>query len=265
MSSPRPTLDARSNPLSAMHPRRHSSTPPKESAMRSPFQRLTIGSAVALACTAWCAPALAQTSANWGYTDLGAVDGSFIGPVPFADTGYGIGQAFAQTSSSGSFSYSGSTIADVSALNGNSGGSFYVNAAGQVAGESYSSGGTTEQAFLYSGGKFSTIGSLGGDSTYVTGLNASGEVIGYGNEAGNASTHAFTYSNGKITDLKTLGGSTSSAVAINASGEVVGNSNTSGDAASHAFLYNGGGLVDLGTLGGTSSSATAINAAGMVI
>ena len=229
--------------------------------MTSTFLRSPFASALFLAGACACLPASADSGTGWGYTDLGALDGSFVGPLPPSATGYGIGQGFVASGGIGTFSYSGSSIADASALNGTSGGSYYVNAAGMVAGQDS----TSSQAFLYADGKFNPLGSLGGNGTYVTGMNASGEVVGYGNEAGNASTHAFTYTGGRITDLKTLGGTTSSAIAVNNAGQVVGNSNISGDAASHAFLYAQGGMTDLGTLGGTSSGAVAINGSGIVI
>jgi probable HAF family extracellular repeat protein len=159
------------------------------------MNRSLVGAAVLLICTAWSVPA-AAVPINWGFTDLGSIDGSFVGPVPLASTAIGIGQAFVARGGVGSFSYSGSTIADLSSLDGASGGSFFVNAAGQVAGQSYGGLGASTQAFLYSGHAFTNVGSLGGNSTYVTGLNASGEVVGYSAKAGNASTHAFSYANG---------------------------------------------------------------------
>ena len=229
--------------------------------MRSTFLRSPLAAAFFLSGACVCAPASADSGTGWGYTDLGALDGSFVGPLPPSATGYGIGQAFAASGGVGAFSYSGSSIADASALNGASGGSYYVNAAGMVAGQ----GSSPSQAFLYADGKFNPLGSLGGTGTYVTGMNASGAVVGYGNEAGNASTHAFAYTGGRITDLKTLGGTSSSAIAVNNAGQVTGNSNISGDAASHAFLYAQGGMTDLGTLGGTTSAAIAINGSGIVI
>ena len=229
--------------------------------MRSTPPRSSLAAALFLAGAFFSVPASADGATGWGYTDLGALDGSFIGPLPPSATGYGIGQAFAANGGVGTFSYSGSSIADLSALNGASGGSYYINAAGMVAGQDSAS----SPAFLYADGKFSPLGSLGGSGTYVTGMNASGEVVGYGNEAGNASTHAFSYAGGRIVDLKTLGGTSSSAIAVNNAGQVVGNSNTSGDAASHAFLYDQGGMVDLGTLGGRSSAAVAINGSGITI
>ena len=233
--------------------------------MRSPIQRPAVAGVVLLACAAWCAPGFAQTSGGWGYTDLGALDGSFIGPVSPASSGLGIGKAFTAGGSTGSFSYSGSSISDLGAVNGTSGGSFYVNAAGQVAGQSYAGSGASTQAFFYANGKFNTIGSLGGSSSSATAINAAGVVIGNSTLSGNAARHAFEYVGGSMIDIGTFGGTNSTAVAVNSAGAVIGNATTAGNGATHAFIFADGKLTDLGTLGGTNSYALGMDSFGDVI
>ena len=164
-----------------------------------------------------------------------------------------------------------------------------INASGQVAGDSYTTGDIFHHAFLYTGTPGSggvmhdlgTLGTLGGPGTLTSthsqafAVNASGQVAGNSYWATSLGVnHAFRYSGtpgsgGAMADLGTLGGTNSAASGINASGQVVGSSWTTGDATEHAFRYtgtpgSGGAMVDLGDLGGGSSGGSAINASGQV-
>ncbi len=73
-----------------------------------------------------------------------------------------------------------------------------INASGQVAGYSYTSG--SEIAFLYSAGSMIGLGTLGGGNSFGNGVNASGQVTG-SSAIANGDGHAFLYSSGKMTDL----------------------------------------------------------------
>ncbi len=115
------------------------------------------------------------------------------------------------------------TITDLGTLGGTESFGSGLNASGQVAGASYTTGGAAYHTFLW---------------TPTTPNGASGTM----------------------TDLATLGGTDSFGNGLNASGQVAGESSTTGDAADHAFLWKpttpggaSGTMHDLGTLGGTNS------------
>jgi probable HAF family extracellular repeat protein len=157
-----------------------------------------------------------------------------------------------------------------------------INASGQVAGYSYTTGNGAYHAFLYSGtpgsgGVMVDLGTLGGVSSFGIAINDSGQVAG-DSDTSVGRDHAFLYSGtpgsgGTMADLGTLGGYLGSqGTAINASGQVVGYSYTFGyfDSQAHPFLYSGtpgsgGVMADLGSLGGTESFGSAINASGQVV
>src|SRR6476646_3093980 len=124
------------------------------------------------------------------------------------------------------------TITDLGMLGGTESSGSGLNAGGQVAGSSYTTGDAAQHAYLWK----PTV-------------------------SGGAS--------GAMTDLGTLGGTQSFGNGLNASGQVAGESFTTGDAATHAFLWKpptpggaGGTMYNLGTLGGTNSYAYGINTSG---
>lgn len=161
-----------------------------------------------------------------------------------------------------------------------------LNASGQVAGESSTTGDAATHAFLWKpttpGGASGTMHdllTLGGTNSYGYGINAAGQVTGASDRTGDARTHAFLWkpsmpngTSGTMYNLGSLGGTESNGSAINASGQVSGSSLTTADAAYHAFLWkptspNGtsGTMHDLGTLGGTESFGGSINTSGQVL
>jgi probable HAF family extracellular repeat protein len=160
-----------------------------------------------------------------------------------------------------------------------------LNASGQVAGESNTTGDAATHAFLWKpttpGGASGTMHdllTLGGTNSYGYAINAAGQVTGASDRTGNTRTHAFLWkpttpngTSGTMHNLGSLGGTESDGGAINASGQVSGSSLTTADAAYHAFLWkpttpNGtsGTMHDLLTLGGTDSFGGSINANGQV-
>ena len=160
-----------------------------------------------------------------------------------------------------------------------------LNASGQVAGESSTTGDAATHAFLWKpttpGGASGTMHdllTLGGTNSYGYGINAAGQVTGASDRTGDTRTHAFLWkpstpngTSGTMHNLGSLGGTESDGSAINASGQVSGSSLTTADAAYHAFLWkpstpNGtsGTMHDLLTLGGTESFGGSINASGQV-
>ena len=175
-----------------------------------------------------------------------------------------------------------SITTDLGSLGGGSGAATGINTAGQIVGQSYSSGGVTH-AFLWqppaaagTSGTMIDLGTLdplGGGASWANGINGSGQVVGYSTSGGAVSpVYAFLWQNGTMTNLATLGGSGnpgSVATAINDSGQVVGYTNTpTGNG--QAFLWQNGTMTNLGSLApslGTlaASQAMAINKAGQVV
>jgi probable HAF family extracellular repeat protein len=177
------------------------------------------------------------------------------------------------------------TVTDLGTLGGSESFGSGLNAGGQVAGASYTTGIAAYHTFLWkpttpngASGTKTDLETLGGSQSFGNGLNASGQVTGESATTGDAADHAFLWkptmpggASGTMHDLLTLGGTNSYGFGINADGQVTGGSDTTGDTATHAFLWkpstpNGtsGTMYDLGTLGGSESNGSAINASGQV-
>src|SRR6478672_6626912 len=174
------------------------------------------------------------------------------------------------------------TVTDLGMLGGTESSGSALNAGGQVAGSSYTTGDAAQHAYLWkptvSGGAMTDLGTLGGTQSFGNGLNTNGQVAGESFTTSDAATHAFLWkpttpdgTSGTMYNLGSLGGTESNGGAINASGQISGSSLTNGDAAYHAFLWkpttpNGttGAMYDLLTLGGTESYGGSINASGQM-
>ena len=196
---------------------------------------------------------LAMGGIQYNITDLG-VEGSF------ADSLNSKGQAVVGNSGTNAYVFSGgilTTIPHFGYLNGNLG----VNASGQIAGVST----TTGRAAVITNGTTMDLGTLGGVNSYVGGINDAGQVAGWSYPASGPGPVAFLYSKGMMTSLGTLGGASSYGNAINNKGQVVGYSDTASYPAQHAFIDTNGVMTDLGTLGGRDSDAVDINNAGSVV
>src|SRR6476661_8862149 len=177
------------------------------------------------------------------------------------------------------------TVTDLGTLGGTESFGNGLNAGGQVAGASYTTGGAAYHTFLWNpatpngaSGAKTDLGTLGGTQSFGNGLNVSGQVTGESFTTGDAATHAFLWkpttpggASGTMYNLGTLGGTNSYAYGLNATGEVTGASDRTGDSKTHTFLWkpatpNGtsGAMHNLGTLGGTESFGGAINTSGQV-
>jgi probable HAF family extracellular repeat protein len=126
------------------------------------------------------------------------------------------------------------TVMDLGTLGGGWSVSRSLNAAGQVVGQSRTTGGQ-DHAFLWQAGAMTDLGTLGGTTSAALSINDDG------------ATRAVLWTGGLITELGTLGGSTSSAHDINNNGQVVGVAQTGGGA-THGFVWEAGALYDLNSL-----------------
>jgi probable HAF family extracellular repeat protein len=142
----------------------------------------------------------------------------------------------------------GITATDLGTLGGNYSKAYAINASGQVAGYSKTTGGDpVYHATLWNGTTATDLGTLGGTHSYAYGINDSGQVVGYAYTTGNAAYRATLWNGTTATDLGALSGGASKAYAINASGQVAGYSYTS-DAVQRAALWNGTTIIDLNSL-----------------
>ena len=165
---------------------------------------------------------------------------------------------------------------DLGTLGGPDAWAFFVNARGQVVGESYTnsipnpSNGTcspnvpTQDPFIWENGRMIDVGTLGGTCGFANALNNQGQVVGVSSLPGNLTFHPFFWNRGELKDLGTFGGSTGQASWINDAGDVVGAADFPGDQVHDAFLWKHGVMTDLGNLGLTSF-AFAVNSGGQVV
>jgi probable HAF family extracellular repeat protein len=142
-----------------------------------------------------------------------------------------------------------------------------INAAGAVAGFSFTTGNLAVHAFVAEPGMPpQDLGTLGGSFSVACGINDAGQVAGQAATSTGA-MRAFRYhpSDGMV-DLGTLGGTGSWACGINATGTVAGQAQLPGNMISHAFRQSpGGAMEDLDTLGSSGSAAEGINDDGTVV
>ncbi len=226
------------------------------------MKTLLLSALTLLACGATAAPL-------YSVTDLGTLSGA-ANPRSLAfgvnELGQVTGYSNVSPNTNHAFRYTpGVGMVDLGTLRTNSQSFGYgINAAGQVAGASPSSGANYAVRFTPGSGA-QDLGNLGTFNTEARAINAAGQVAGSSLVPGQ-SFHAFRYTDGTgLQDLGTLGGTLSQGYGINAGGQVVGVSTTA-NGSTHAFRYtDGAGMLDLGALQpGTQSYANGINDAGQV-
>jgi probable HAF family extracellular repeat protein len=172
------------------------------------------------------------------------------------------------------FSWRHGVMRDIGTLGGPDSVPEWLNARGQVVGESYTNstpnaatGIPTLHPFLWTRGRMQDLGTLGGTRATAARVNDRGQAVGNSNLAGDRVRHPYLWDRNRgLQDLGTLGGDSGYANWVDDRGDVVGAANLPGSQVSHGFLWTHGKMRDLPPAGtAPCSDATAINDSGVLV
>jgi len=131
---------------------------------------------------------------------------------------------------------------------------FWINARGQIVGDTGTCGGATIHAVSWQNGALSPLADLG-TGAIAQGINDKGQIVGTIGSSDGSTQFAALWRNGVLTNLGTLPGDFAAiASGINNRGQVVGSTWDSNFNWSHAFLWQHGVMTDLNTLFPASSN-----------
>ena len=172
------------------------------------------------------------------------------------------------------FVWEGNGLHELGTLGGPDSCAMYINAQGQIAGNSFtnstpnpSTGIPTQDPFFWKNGAMTDLGGLGGTLGHVSAMNDHGQICGDSNLAGDdpAHQHGFFWDRGTMTDL-TPGFSFSVAESINDRGDVVGGAFTADEQVFEGYLWRRGALTVLpGLPADGCSTAAFVNAKGQAV
>jgi probable HAF family extracellular repeat protein len=166
------------------------------------------------------------------------------------------------------------SIKDLGTLGGPDSVAWFINEAGEIAGQSYTNSipnpttgvPTADPFFIGKDGKMQDIpNGFGGTVSFLAGLNNRGQIAGEFTLPGDLTSHPFLWDRGVLTDLGTFGADCGLPFAISDAGEVAGWA-CSPSGAVFAFLWSKNVLTNLGTVGGDScTTGNALNVQGQVV
>jgi probable HAF family extracellular repeat protein len=168
--------------------------------------------------------------------------------------------------------WQGGAVRDLGTLGGPDSLGNFLDARGQVAGESFTSstpgpfGIPPMDPFLWDHGVMHDLGTFGGTFALSSWMNDHGEVVGFSDLAGDQVAHPFLWNGGSLIDLGTLGGDNGQSYWVNDSGSVVGSADVPGSQIHHGFLWANGIMRDLPPTGDDPcANAFVINARGQAV
>lgn len=217
-------------------------------------------------------------STGGGMADLGTLGGNNSVAWDINNTSKIVGESETGAMSGGApvvhaFSLNGGPMQDLGTLTGGTHAqALGVNASGQIAGWSMTTGVVGWHAFFYDGAPMTDIGTpgLGGDHSGAMAIDDAGNIVGEATPVA-VGTRAFLYTAGAMTDLGSLGGSTGRGTDINAARQIVGWSHIAGGTKAHAFVYDSAnGMQDLNNMipagsGWLLIAANGINESGWIV
>ena len=151
------------------------------------------------------------------------------------------------------FLWENGKMVDLGGLGGTFGGVGWLNARGQVVGNSNLSGDLTQHPFLWDHGVLTDLGTLGGTFGNAIHANDAGEIVGFATTSGDQAVLGFLWKNGTMTNLNPVDGDACSlGEHINSRGQIVGTSSPGcsfqpGDGRA-ALWESDGSVVDLNTV-----------------
>jgi probable HAF family extracellular repeat protein len=147
------------------------------------------------------------------------------------------------------FVWRNGTMRDLGGLGGTSGFASWMNASGDVVGQSNLPGDESAHPFLWNGRRMIDLGTLGGDDGSASWINDSGDVAGSADTTGSTAHHGFVWSNGVIRDLPPVGtGRCSNALFVAGNRDVVGNTTDCQGSEYDAMLWRHGESANLNDL-----------------
>jgi probable HAF family extracellular repeat protein len=175
---------------------------------------------------------LIRTGENWELLSATDIDdaGRVIGTGRDLDTESPI-----------SFLFDDGAVTGLGTLGGYAATPYAMNDAGDIVGQSWTSGGQNH-AFLWRDGVMTDLGTFGGRDSRALDINASGWIVG-GSQSLSSPERAVLWKNGEAIDLGTLGGPQANANAVNDRGQIVGFS-TDARLNAHMFFWEDGVMVD---------------------
>jgi len=154
----------------------------------------------------------------------------------------------------GAFIYQNGSYQNLGTLGGDYTTAVAINTAGEVTGESWTTGDAASHAYLFSNGTMQDLGTLGPGNSAGTAINSAGQVVGRSDLGVNSLSHGFLWSNGHMADLGGIRGRNSTSSGINSAGQVVGSGTVpSGAGVFYPFLF-GATITELDSVEGYASA-----------